>query len=238
LSKNNQSKKDQKKRVNLINLVILACILVSILFWLAGSSEANTQYFAYSTENLLQGRWWTLITALFIHADILHLAGNMLFLYAFGNSLENEVGPAKTLLAFFVGGTLSFLLGTAGNFYEPSVYLVGASAAIFTLTAVVLLVKPLKFSFIFLMPLGLVAIIYIIYNVVAVQTGVEGNIAYISHVIGFAIGIPLGIAWSKNLLKNLLITIGLLLLYFFITIILLPYILQLLGIESLPGILA
>jgi len=108
--------------------------------------------------------------------------------------------------------------------------MVGASAAIFTLTAVVMLVKPLKFSFIFLMPLGLVAIIYIIYNVVAVQSGVEGNIAYISHVIGFAIGVPFGIAWTKNLVKNLLITLGLLILYIFITIVLLPYILQALGI--------
>jgi membrane associated rhomboid family serine protease len=235
LSKNNQSKKDQKKRVNLINLVILACILVSILFWLVGPSGVDVQYFAFSRENLLQGRWWTLITALFIHADILHLLGNMLFLYAFGNSLENEVGPAKTLFAFFAGGILSFLLGVF--FYAPTDLLIGASAAIFTLTAVVLLVKPLKFSFIFLMPLGLVAIIYIIYNIVAVQTGVEGNIAYSSHVIGFAIGIPMGMAWSKNLLKNLLITFGLFLLYLFITIILLPYVLQLLGIESLLGIL-
>jgi len=153
----------------------------------------------------------------------------MLFLYAFGNTLEKEVGTAKTLLAFFVGGVLSFLLGIF--FYQPDTYLIGASAAIFTLTAVVLLVKPLKFSFIFLMPLGLVAIIYIIYNVIAVQTGVEGNIAYISHVIGFAIGIPLGVAWTKNLLKNLLIAVGLLLLYVFIAVFVLPYILQALGIQ-------
>ena len=234
MSTNNQNKSSPKKhsRFNLINLLILACVAVSLLFWMSGESEVG--YFAFSTQNLMEGRWWTLITALFIHADILHLAGNMLFLYAFGNSLENEVGTAKTFLAFFLGGILSFLLGVF--FYAPSDLLIGASAAIFTLTAVVLLVKPLKFSFIFLMPLGLVAIIYMIYNVVAVQTGVEGNIAYISHVIGFAIGIPLGLAWSKNLLKNLLITLGLFLLYLFITIFLLPYILQLLGIQSIQSL--
>ncbi|HEX9262354.1 MAG TPA: hypothetical protein VF893_07480, partial [Candidatus Bathyarchaeia archaeon] len=101
----------------------------------------------------------------------------------------------------------------------------------FTLTAVVLLVKPLKFSFLFFMPLGLVAVIYIIYNVLAVQSGMEGNIAYISHVIGFAIGIPLGIVWTKNLAKNMLITLGFIILYLVVAFILLPIIMQSLGLS-------
>jgi len=212
--------------LNKINLVIIACILVSLLFWV---SDLNfiTQNFAFSGENLLNGKVWTIVTALFLHADILHLAGNMIFLYAFGNVLEKEVGAGKTYLAFFVGGVLAFLLGVF--FYDPQVYMIGASAAIFALTAVVLLVKPLKFSFLFFMPLGLVAVIYIIYNVLAVQSNIEGNIAYISHVIGFAIGIPLGIAWTKNLAKNLLITLGLLLLYLVIALVFLPILLQSLG---------
>ncbi len=213
--------------MNKINFVILACIVVSILFWLDSQNQFYVDYFAFSTTNLLNGRVWTLVTALFIHADIVHLAGNMIFLYVFGNTLEKEVGAGKTLSAFFVGGILSFLLGVF--FYAPSDFLVGASAAIFTLTAVVLLVKPLKFSFIFLMPLGLVAIIYLIYNVLAVQSGAEGNIAYVSHVIGFIIGIPMGMAWSKNLAKNVLITIGLLLFYLAIALIVVPYLTQILG---------
>ena len=215
--------------MNKINFIILACIAVSLLFWLDSQNQLYVEYFAFSTANLLNGRAWTLVAALFIHADILHLAGNMIFLYVFGNTLEKEVGTGKTLSAFFVGGILSFLLGVF--FYAPSDFLIGASAAIFTLTAVVLLVKPLKFSFIFLMPLGLVAIIYLIYNILAVQSGAEGNIAYVSHVIGFAIGIPLGIAWTKNLEKNLLITVGLLLLYLAIALILVPYLTQLLGLS-------
>ena len=213
--------------MNKINLVIIACILASVLFWLADPSELNAEYFAFSTANLLKGRVWTLVTALFLHADVLHLLGNMLFLYVFGNTLEKEMGTQKTMLAFFSGGILAFILGTL--FYDQSVFLIGASAAIFTLTAVVMLVKPLKFSFIFLMPLGLVAIIYLIYNILAVQFGGESNVAYISHVIGFAVGIPLGIAWTKNLARNLLITVGLFLIYLFVTLFLLPYLLQLFG---------
>ena len=206
------------------NLIIIACILASLLYWVTVNPELTTEYLAFSGENLLKGRVWTLFTALFLHADLTHLLGNMLFLFVFGNTLEKELGAEKTLLAFFVGGTISFLLGIF--FYEPQTFLIGASAAIFTLTAIAMLVKPLKFSFFFLMPVGLVAIIYLVYNVLAVYFGAEGNIAYISHVIGFLIGVPFGAAWSKNLLRNLLITIALFIIYLIIAFILVPYLLQ------------
>jgi len=182
-----------------------------------------TEYLAFSGKNLSKGRLWTAVTGLFLHADLVHLGGNMLFLYVFGNTLENELKTRKTLLAFFVGGILSVILGVF--FYEPSTYLIGASAAIFTLAAVVMLVKPLKFSILFLMPQGLVAIIYFAYNVLAVYFGEQGNIAYISHIIGFIVGIFFGIAWSKELVKNLLITIGLFIIYLVIVFVLIPYLL-------------
>jgi membrane associated rhomboid family serine protease len=169
------------------------------------------EYFAFSGDNLLKGRAWTLITALFLHVDLSHLLGNMIFLFVFGNTLEREVHAQKTLGVFLLGGVLSFLLSVF--FYDPAIPLIGASAAIFTLVAIVMLVKPLKFSFLFLMPQGLVAIIYLLYNLTAVYYGVAGNVAYISHIIGFSVGIPFGIAWSKDWVKNLLITIALFILY-------------------------
>lgn len=205
-----------------INWIIIFCILASVLSWF-WNSEFIVEYLAFSGENLLIGRVWTLITALFLHGDLSHLLGNMIFLFVFGNTLEKELGATRTLTAFFLGGTVSFLLGIF--FYDPATPLIGASAAIFTLTSIVMLVKPLKFSFFFFMPQGLVAIIYFIYNVAAVYFGVQGNIAYVSHVIGFVIGVPFGIAWSKKWVQNLIITIGLFLLYLLIMLILVPIIL-------------
>lgn len=215
--------------MNKINLIIIACIIVSLLYWFAGNSESITEYLVFSGENLLKGKVWTLFTALFLHADLAHLFSNMLFLFVFGNTLEKELGAEKTLVAFFVGGILSFLLGIF--FYAPQTFLIGASAAIFTLAAVAMLVKPLKFSFFFLMPVGLVAIIYFVYNVFAVYFGAEGNIAYISHVIGFLIGVPFGTRWSKNVLRNLLITIALFIIYLVIAFVLIPYFLQVIGVS-------
>jgi membrane associated rhomboid family serine protease len=206
-----------------INFVIIACILVSLLFWLS-NPDVILEYLAFSGNNLLKGRVWTLITSLFLHADLLHLVGNMLFLYVFGNTIEEDLGATKTLGAFFVGGVLSFLLSLL--FYDAATPLIGASAAIFTLSAIVMLIKPLKFSILLFMPQGLVAILYFVYNAVAVYAGAEGNVAYIAHIIGFAIGIPLGLAWSENWLKNLLITIALLVVYLIVVTVLIPIILS------------
>ena len=205
-----------------INLVIIACILVSLLSWIS-NPDIVLEYLAFSGDNLLKGRAWTLITSLFLHADLLHLLGNMLFLYVFGNTIEEDLGASKTLGAFFVGGIVSFLLSLL--FYDAATPLIGASAAIFTLSAIVMLIKPLKFSILFFMPQGLVAILYFVYNAVAVYYGAEGNVAYIAHVIGFAIGIPFGLAWSKSWLRNLLITIALLAIYLVVVAILIPTIL-------------
>jgi membrane associated rhomboid family serine protease len=209
-----------------INLVIIACILVSLISWLS-NPDIILKYLAFSGDNLLKGRVWTLITSLFLHADILHLAGNMLFLYVFGNTMEEDLGATKTLGAFFFGGVASFLLSLL--FYNPTTPLIGASAAIFTLSAIVMLVKPLKFSILLFMPQVLVAILYFVYNAVAVYYGAEGNVAYIAHVIGFAIEIPCGLAWSKNWLKNLLITIALLVVFLTLVTVVIPIILSAIG---------
>ena len=208
-----------------VNWIIVACILSSTLYWLSiVESDIILRYLAFSRENVLQGRVWTPVTALFLHDDLLHLGGNMIFLFVFGNTLEKEVKPTKTLAAFFTGGILSFFLSSF--FYDPETPMIGASAAIFTLASIVMLVKPLKFSLFFLMPLGLVAIVYLVYNVAAVYSNVQDNVAYISHVIGFVIGVPFGLSWSTDRRKNLLIAIGLLILYCILQIYLIPLVLR------------
>jgi len=205
-----------------INFVIIMCVLVSLVFWLL-NSDTLVEYMAFSGINLLKGRVWTLVTSLFLHADILHLTGNILFLYIFGNTLEEEIGAPKTLGVFFIGGIVTFPLSLF--FYNWTTPLIGASAAIFTLAAVVMLIKPLKLS-ILILPQGLIAILYFVYNAIAVYSGVEGNVAYIAHIIGFIIGIPFGLAWSKNWLKNLLTSITLLIVYIVVVSVLIPLILN------------
>lgn len=193
------------------NVLILLCILVSVYSWTADPIFVERNL-VFSLGNLVKGRIWTLVTAVFVHANLIHLLGNMIFLYVFGNTLESVTTSKRMVAAFFLGGTLSFPLSLP--FFPSDATFVGASAAIFTLTAVVMLIKPLRFSWLLLMPVGSVAVLYFLYNGLAVYYHVQGDVAYFSHVIGFSIGVPLGIAWSPQWKGNFLISIGLLLVYF------------------------
>jgi membrane associated rhomboid family serine protease len=166
----------------------------------------------FKGAEFFEGRLWTPVTAIFIHGDLIHLVGNMLFLYVFGNTLENEFGADKTLGVFFLGGVLSFIVGAF--YYGMKTAMIGASAAIFALMAVVMLTKPLRFSWLFLMPLGLVALLYLLFNIVATYNGIRGGVGYLAHVIGFLIGLPFGVVWSRGKwIRNLFITVLILIAY-------------------------
>jgi len=193
------------------NVLILFCIAASLYAWSVDPASAELNL-VFSLKNLLEGRVWTVVTAIFVHANLLHLIGNMIFLYVFGNTIESVSNSARMLEAFFLGGVLGFLLSLP--FFPPNATFAGASAAIFTLTAVAMLLKPLRFSFLLLMPVGLVAVLYFLYNALAVYYQLQSNVAYVSHIIGFSIGMPLGIAWSPQWKRNLLISIGLVIAYF------------------------
>ena len=202
-------------------LLILGCVGLSLWAW-QPSQDPNfiDTNLVFSWNNLLAGRVWTLFTALFLHASPAHLFGNMLFLFVFGNTLEKMIGRDYHLMVFFVGGFTSFLLPPALGIYAPDTGMLGASAAIFTLAACVMLMNPLKFSFLFMAPQGLVAIFYFAYNLIIVTTpdlarglGYDPSIAYIAHIIGFTVGIPFGIAWGQRWKRNLLVTLGLFAIY-------------------------
>jgi membrane associated rhomboid family serine protease len=193
-------------------LLILACVAASLWAWQQDPAFAKNNLI-FSLNNLERGKVWTLAAALFVHASVLHLFGNMLFLFVFGSTLEKTVGPQKLLMIFITGGCVSFILALA--FMPRGTGMLGASAAIFTLAGCVMLVRPLKFSWLFLAPQGLIAILYFLYNLVVVYEksripGYDPHVAYVAHIIGFLTGIPFGIAWSDHWRRNLLITLLLL----------------------------
>jgi membrane associated rhomboid family serine protease len=140
----------------------------------------------------------------------------MVFLFVFGGTLENNIGAPRHLAVFLAGGLTGFVLSLP--FVAPNAGMLGASAAIFAVAACVMLVRPLRFSWLFLAPQGLVAVLYFLYNLVVVYDptlipGYDPQVAYIAHIIGFVTGIPFGIAWSHNWRKNFLITLVLLGIY-------------------------
>ncbi len=171
------------------NKLIIVCVLVAFFVWFI---PPIADFLVYSGSGLAGGAFWTLITALFVHVNLFHLIGNLVFLYVFGNAVESSAGGKMMMTVFFVGGVGSFLVGT--YYYGYDCTMVGASAAIFTLAAAAMLMNPLKSSLLFFfMPLGLVAILFFIFNLFAVHYSAGGNVGYVAHVAGFLIGIPFGI---------------------------------------------
>ncbi len=195
--------------------------MVSLFYWFVSTSFVE-DHLVYSGDRLKQGIFWSPITTLFVHFDPAHLLGNMIFLYVFGKVVEEQAGAKMTLAAFLVGGVGSLMISSF--FYGFDVAMIGASGAIFTLAAAAMLIKPLKSSLFFLfIPLGLIAILYFIFNVFAVALGFGGNVGYVAHVAGFLIGVPLGMAfskgeWAKNLGITILLLIAFLAIIFLIQI--------------------
>ncbi|HEY9206486.1 MAG TPA: rhomboid family intramembrane serine protease [Candidatus Methanoperedens sp.] len=190
--------------MKLTDFLILLCIGFSLYAW------ATPIDLAFSGYALFNGGYYTLVTGLFVHGNLVHLIGNLPFLYVFGHLLEKEKGALHTGVVFFTGGILSFVLSIP---FYPGAKMVGASAAIFAIMAAVLLIRRPDYSIQFLSPIGPLVILFFILNVLAIQSGSIGNIAYVSHVIGFIIGLFFGASWNREWKKSLVYTLVLLIVY-------------------------
>ncbi|MBE5995953.1 MAG: rhomboid family intramembrane serine protease [Lachnospiraceae bacterium] len=96
------------------------------------SSDVLIRWGALYTPYVEEGAWWRLLSCMFLHSGIRHLMNNMITLFALGAMLENEAGPVKYMLIYFLGG----IAGSAAEYAlslrrgEP-VVAVGASGAVF-----------------------------------------------------------------------------------------------------------
>ena len=73
--------------------------------------------------------WFTILTSMFMHGGLLHLGGNMLFLWIFGNNIEDSMGPLRFIAFYLLGGAVAVAAQTA---VDPSaaVPTIGASGAV------------------------------------------------------------------------------------------------------------
>jgi membrane associated rhomboid family serine protease len=154
--------------------------------------------------------WLSSVTAIFVHGGWLHLLGNMLFLWVFGNNVEDRLGRLRFLL-FYLGvgvvSTYAFALTMASS-QQP---LVGASGAVSGVLGAYLLLFPRAkvlslVSFFFFLPvrlpawlvLGLYFVLQAFYAAGAGLTG-GGTVAYLVHVVGFVLGVAVAAALGRRL---------------------------------------
>jgi membrane associated rhomboid family serine protease len=141
----------------------------------------------------------TLLSSMFMHAGLVHLGGNMLFLWVFGDNVEHRAGPILFLVAYLAAGLVGSLAQIWGSTDSP-IPTLGASGAISGVLGAYLVLFPgnrvTVFLFRFLTQVSaLVAIgIWIAFQVLAnfATAPGEGGVAYLAHIGGFAVGVAAG----------------------------------------------
>jgi membrane associated rhomboid family serine protease len=146
----------------------------------------------------------SVLTSMFMHGSWEHVLGNMLFLWIFGNNIEDRVGRRRFLVFYLIGGLLAALLQfLAGP--DSDVPNIGASGAIAAVLGGYLVLYPRAAVITYIPPIFLVplpAVLFLvgwivlqIYAAGSVQVGgAGGGVAYYAHIGGFAFGL-LTIRW-------------------------------------------
>lgn len=143
----------------------------------------------------------TPLTAMFLHGSILHVGGNMLFLWVFGDNIEDRLGPVRFLLFYVIGGYAA----AAAHIYIDSgdlVPMIGASGAVSAVLGAYLVIYPRALVQVlipigFLIPAVVPAIVmigfYFIYNLIfavdSIAGSAGGGTAWWAHLGGLVAGV-------------------------------------------------
>jgi len=142
----------------------------------------------------------TLFSSMFLHGGFFHLFGNMLYLWIFGNNIEDTLGHFRFLLFYLICGLFA---GAAQILSDPTspVPMIGASGAIGGILGGYLLLFPgariltLVFIFLFIRLIRIPALVvlgfWFFIQVLSVGRGVISNVAFFAHIGGFLAGLAL-----------------------------------------------
>ena len=136
----------------------------------------------------------TLLTSLFLHGSFLHLFGNMLYLWIFGNNIEDFLGPFRYILFYLLSGLGASLVHII---FHPSsmIPMIGASGAIAGVLGAYFLLYPgarvITLVFFWILPVPAFFILGLWFVAQVMNIGIGGGVAWFAHVGGFLIGIAL-----------------------------------------------
>jgi len=202
------------KRTPWVNYTLIA-VNVAVFIMTTNSIALVGQYFyafeaAVSTGAVIPDRPWVLNYYLlpgdgsvlqyfsyqFLHASWMHLIMNMIFLYVFGNGVEDRLGKVGYLLFYLAGGVVAGL----GHGLMESNPVLGASGSVAAVTGAYLALFPLSnvtIVYWFIVPgsFEISSILLILFQVAQdalFQVGNIGNTAYLAHLAGYTCGLTLG----------------------------------------------
>ncbi len=204
------------ENVPIVNyLLILLNVLVFIFQTFLGSNNDSFVYqFALIPANVTSlfsiGSLFNIFTSMFMHAGLAHLGGNMLYLWIFGDNVEDRLGSIKYLLFYVIGGVVASLTHILTN-PNSTIPTVGASGAIAAVLGAYLVLFPGQ-KVLTLIPLGFwlrmtmlpASLVLIVWFALQFFQGVltlggpdVGGVAVWAHIGGFVSGVVLGQLFKK-----------------------------------------
>ncbi len=145
----------------------------------------------------------TLVTYMFLHGGLLHLAGNMLFLWVFGDNIEDAMGHGRFVVFYLLGGVAAGLLQTLADPASP-VPTIGASGAVAAVMGAYLILHPRAkilvpiVIFPVYLPAVFLLLLWIGFQVFTAITGGGGGVAWWAHIGGFVAGTLLIVPFRHN----------------------------------------
>ncbi len=203
------------KRFPLVTVLFIAINVIVFVYQITLPRQALNQFIrsaaiipAQVVENPGLDSLWSIITSTFLHGGLLHIAGNMLYLWIFGDNVEetlNHVGYGVFyLLAGIVAAIAQIAMNPAST--TPMLGASGAVAGILGFYAVMFpraRVRTLIFLFIFvtfinlpaLVVLGFWFVLQLFQGVAALGANTTGGVAWFAHIGGFALGMLVGFGY-------------------------------------------
>jgi membrane associated rhomboid family serine protease len=177
-----------------VNLNVLwFLIALNVLIFIITLVRPGAINFLALTPAYLSQQPWTIVSAMFVHANFLHILVNMISLYFLGSFLLRAAGENTFLAVFFLGGLAgNALYALLGPLFTPAV---GASGAIFAVGGALVIMVPKVRVFIIPipvpMPLWVAIVIFLFLSFLP-------GIAWQAHVGGFVLGLIAGLIFKRR----------------------------------------
>jgi membrane associated rhomboid family serine protease len=188
-------------------IILVANLIVFIWQLMDPSGQMHIEYAFVPNEFFAGEKYWTLLTSMFMHGDILHILMNMWFFYVITDNCEHSLGHVTYLFTYLISGLAGSLLHAYSTFLIPAPWgqflanipSLGASGAIFGLLGVYYVLYPKNKFYLptktsmrkvsagyFILTYFIAEITYAIYSL---ASPLGSSTAHFAHVGGFLAGI-------------------------------------------------
>ncbi len=197
--------RDESRPLSRFPIALVLIIAANVIVFLIELTLGDSFILRYSMKpaEIARGEHLeTLFTSMFMHANFLHIFGNMLYLWVFGDELEaNYLGPIRFVLFYFICGLAAGFLQIAVN-PSSTVPNLGASGAIAGVLGGFQIVFPRDRILVYIFPfwharitsfvlIGFWFISQLISGVGSISSTAQSGVAYFAHIGGFIAGLVL-----------------------------------------------